>query len=97
MTGKSPNTLALEVQPFELAAYCGLYCGAWDIYQKRIGQSGKELEKVLDAYRFNEIATQVAGLEDYETFYKNSQHHSHGLWLMPWMSERWWPSPMRYP
>lgn len=68
--GKGPNTRALDVKPVELAAYCGLYCGACDIYQKRIGQSGKELKKVLDAYRFNEIATQVPGLEDYETFYK---------------------------
>ncbi len=68
LKGKSPKTRALEVNPVELAAYCGLYCGACDIYQQRIGQSGKELKKVLDAYRFNEIATQVPGLENYETF-----------------------------
>jgi hypothetical protein len=67
--GKSPNTQALDVKPVELAAYCGLYCGACDIYQKRIGQSGNELKKVLDAYRFNEIATQVPGLENYEAFH----------------------------
>jgi hypothetical protein len=67
---KGPNIRALDVKPVELAAYCGLYCGACDIYQKRIGQSGNELKKVLDAYKFNEIATQVPGLEDYETFAK---------------------------
>ena len=68
--GKGSNTRGIDITPVELAAYCGLYCGACDIYQKRIGQSGKELRKVLDAYQFNEIATQVPGLEDYETFYK---------------------------
>jgi hypothetical protein len=68
--GKSPNTRTLQVKPVELAAYCGLYCGACDIYQKRIGQSGEELRKVLDAYRFDEITTQVPGLENYEAFHK---------------------------
>lgn len=59
-----------DVNPIELAGYCGLYCGACDIYQQRISQSGSELKNVLDAYGFNEIAKQVPGLEDYETFYK---------------------------
>lgn len=56
------------VNPLELATYCGLYCGACDIYQKRIGNAGKELKKVLDAYDFGEIATQVPGMENYESF-----------------------------
>ena len=68
--GQNTNTKELDRKATELASYCGLYCGACDIYQKRIGQSGKELKKVLDAYRFNEIATQVPGLDGYETFYK---------------------------
>jgi hypothetical protein len=58
-----------DVNPVELAAYCGLYCGACDIYQKRISQSGNELKKVLDAYDFGLIANQVPGLEDYKAFY----------------------------
>jgi hypothetical protein len=68
--GKIPNARALKAKPVELTAYCGLHCGACDIYQKRIGQSGEELRRVLDAYRFNEIATQVPGLENYEAFHK---------------------------
>ena len=68
--GKTPNPRSLNAKPVELTAYCGLYCGACDIYQKRIGQSGEELKKVLDAYRFDEIATQVPGLENYEAFHK---------------------------
>lgn len=56
------------VKPGELVAYCGLYCGACDIYQKRISKSGKDLKKVLNAYNFKEIAKQVPGLEDYEAF-----------------------------
>jgi hypothetical protein len=66
--GNSLKIRALDAKPVELAAYCGLYCGACDIYQQRIGQSGQELKRVLDAYSFEEIATQVPGLEDYKTF-----------------------------
>lgn len=65
-----PELAGEEVNPVELAAYCGLYCGACDIYQKRISQAGSELKKVLDAMDFSEISPQVPGLEDYETFYK---------------------------
>jgi hypothetical protein len=68
--GKSSKARAFQVKPVELTAYCGLYCGACDIYQKRIGQSGNELKKVLDAYRFEEISTQVPGLGNYEAFHK---------------------------
>ena len=59
-----------DVKPVDLASYCGLYCGACDIYQKRIGNSGKELKEVLDAFGFANWANQVPGLEDYETFEK---------------------------
>jgi len=68
--GQNTNTKELDRKPTELASYCGLYCGACDIYQKRIGKSGKELKKVLDVYKFNEIANQVPELKGYETFYK---------------------------
>ena len=57
-------------QSIELATYCGLYCGACDIYQKRIGQHGGELKRILDAYKFDEFAHLVPGLEDYKTFDK---------------------------
>lgn len=59
-----------RVRPVDLAAYCGIYCGACDIYQKRIGNAGKELKKVLNAYKFNAWANQVPGLEEYESFDK---------------------------
>lgn len=58
------------MKPTELGTYCGLYCGACDIYQKRIGKSGNELKKVLDSYNFGEMTAQIPGFEDYETFYK---------------------------
>ena len=58
------------INPSELVSFCGLYCGACDIYQKRILKSGKELKKILDAYNFKEIAKQVPGLENYEAFDK---------------------------
>lgn len=67
---KGINIRASDVKPVDLAAYCGLYCGACDIYQKRIGQSGEELRKVLNAYSFHEIAIQVPGLEKYEAFHE---------------------------
>lgn len=59
-----------DVNSLELVTYCGLYCGACDIYQKRISQSGNDLKKVLDALDFSSFSNQVPGLEDYETFYK---------------------------
>jgi len=61
---------AKGVSPAELATYCGLYCGACDIYQKRISQSGNELKYVLDVYDFGSFAGQIPGLEEYEKFYK---------------------------
>jgi hypothetical protein len=73
-SGISKNTKQEEkksdVNPMDLATYCGLYCGACDIYQKRIGKSGHELKSVLDAYNFGDIAKEVPGLEGYDTFYK---------------------------
>jgi len=59
-----------DVNPVELAAFCGLYCGACDIYQKRISKAGNELKKVLDALEFESFASQVPGLENYGAFYK---------------------------
>lgn len=67
---ETPRMTGPDANPVDLAAYCGLYCGACDIYQKRISQAGNDLKKVLDAYDFNEIANQVPGFEDYEAFYK---------------------------
>ena len=65
-----PEKKATDVNPVELAAYCGIYCGACDIYQKRISKAGNELKKVLDALEFESFATQVPGLQNYDTFYK---------------------------
>jgi hypothetical protein len=59
-----------KVNPVELAAYCGIYCGACDIRQERISKSGNELKKVLDALEFESIGNQVPGLENYDAFYK---------------------------
>jgi hypothetical protein len=59
-----------DVNPLELSTYCGLYCGACDIYQQRIGKSGNELKSVLDVYHFEQFAKQIPGLEEYDTFYK---------------------------
>ena len=59
-----------EINPNELTTYCGLYCGACDIYQKRIGTSGNELKRLLDIYGFANWANQIPGLEGYETFDK---------------------------
>ena len=61
---------APEVNPVELAASCGIYCGACDIHQQRISRAGHDLKKVLDALEFESFANQVPGLENYDTFYK---------------------------
>lgn len=57
-----------KMNPMELTTYCGLYCGACDIYQKRIGDSGRELKKVLGAYKFEQYAHMIPGLEEYGAF-----------------------------
>lgn len=67
-TDEKPKVKKSAVNPGELVAYCGLYCGACDIYQKRISKAGNELKKVLDAYNFKSIAKQVPGMGNYEAF-----------------------------
>ncbi|MBN1274649.1 MAG: DUF3795 domain-containing protein [Candidatus Aminicenantes bacterium] len=59
-----------DIEPSTLAAYCGIYCGACDVYQKRILKAGKELKEVLGYLNMDEISTQVPGLEGYPTFEK---------------------------
>ena len=66
---KSKSNVA-EGKLTELATYCGLYCGACDIYQKRFSIAGNELKKLLDAYDFKSISKQIPGMEGYDTFYK---------------------------
>lgn len=67
---ESSKMTETDVNSLELVTYCGLYCGACDIYQKRISQSGNDLKKVLDALDFSSFSNQVPGLEDYDAFYK---------------------------
>jgi hypothetical protein len=59
-----------KVNPMTLTTYCGLYCGACDIYQKRIGKAAGELKKIMGIYEFNTFAPQIPGLEEFETFEK---------------------------
>lgn len=66
---KKPG-LTQDPRPEELIAYCGLYCGACDIYQQRISTAGNDLKQVLDGLDFKTIAQQMPGLEDYDSFYK---------------------------
>ena len=66
--GKNGKSDESNVNPTDMVAYCGLYCGACDIYQKRIGQAGNELIRVLDAYQFGEYAHLIPGMEEYKAF-----------------------------
>lgn len=59
-----------DMNPMELTTYCGLYCGACDIYQKRIGDAGRDLQKVMEAYKFGQYAHMIPGLEEYAAFEK---------------------------
>jgi hypothetical protein len=68
--GDNVGTPTKEMDLTQLATFCGLYCGACDIYQKRIYKSGSELKQILDAYDFHAIAKEVPGLEQYEAFDK---------------------------
>ena len=57
-----------KTDPVKLTTFCGLYCGACDIYQKRISIAGGELKKILKGLDFSEIAAQIPGFEKYEAF-----------------------------
>jgi hypothetical protein len=59
-----------KVNPVELTTYCGMYCGACDIYQKRIGKAAGELKKIMGIYGFSTFASQIPGLEEFGTFEK---------------------------
>jgi hypothetical protein len=61
---------ATDKPPEELITFCGLFCGACDIYQKRIGNAGSELKEVLDVLEFDTFANQIPGLEEYDSFKK---------------------------
>ena len=47
----------------ELVGHCGLYCGACGIYQERIKQAIVNLRKVIGAYGFDKMASDLAKWE----------------------------------
>jgi hypothetical protein len=49
--------------PKNLVGYCGLYCGACGIYQKRIKQAVENLQKTIVAFGFNKIMPDLAKWE----------------------------------
>lgn len=46
-----------------MVGYCGLYCGACGIHQGRIKQAVENLRKIISAYGFDKIATELANWE----------------------------------
>jgi hypothetical protein len=46
-----------------LVGYCGLYCGACGIYQGKIKQAVENLQKVIKAYGFDKIISELAKWE----------------------------------
>jgi len=50
-------------KPTDLLGYCGLYCGACGIYQGKIKTAVENLYNTIKAYRFNEIADNLAKWE----------------------------------
>jgi hypothetical protein len=53
----------LNKSPKDLVGYCGLYCGACGIHQGRIKQAVENLRKIISAYGFDKIATELANWE----------------------------------
>lgn len=52
-----------------LVGYCGLYCGACGIYQGKIKQAVENLRKVIKAYGFDKIASDLAKWEPAFQYY----------------------------
>jgi len=50
----------LSKSPRDLVGLCGLYCGACGIYQGRIKQAVENLRKVISAYGFDRMASELA-------------------------------------
>jgi len=57
-----------------LVGYCGLYCGACGIYQRRIKQAVENLKQIIGAYGFDKMMPELAkwepSLQHYEKFEK---------------------------
>lgn len=57
-----------------LVGYCGLYCGACGIYQRRIKQAVENLKQIIGAYGFDKMMPELAkwepSLQHYERFEK---------------------------
>jgi hypothetical protein len=47
----------------DLVGYCGLHCGACGIYQGRIRQAVENLRRVLGAYGFDKMSSELAQWE----------------------------------
>jgi hypothetical protein len=47
----------------DLVSYCGLYCGACGIYQRRIKQAVENLRNVIEAYGFDKIYSELVNYE----------------------------------
>lgn len=67
---KEQKDKGMARNPEELVTFCGIYCGACDIGQKRIGNAGYELKHILDAYQFSNWVTEIPGFEEYNSFEK---------------------------
>ena len=53
----------MNENPKNLVGYCGLYCGACGIHQGKIKQAAENLQKIISAYGFDKLTTELAKYE----------------------------------
>jgi len=69
----------LTVNPKDLVGYCSLYCGACGIYLGKIKQAVENLRKIVSAYGFDKIASELAKWEPAFQHYTEFENFMEGL------------------
>lgn len=69
----------MSTNPKDLVGYCGLYCGACGIYQQRVTRAVENLRKVISAYGFDKITTDLAKWEPAFQHYPEFENVMTGL------------------
>ncbi len=75
-----------ETDGQELAAYCGLYCGACAIKNGRLRDTASKLHRLLEAYKYATWAPQVAG------FFPAAVHYPEFEGVLEWLMTQGCPA-----
>lgn len=69
----------MSKNPKSLLGYCGLYCGAWGIYQGRIKQAVQNPRGVISVYGFDKMSAELTKWEPSLKHYAEFEEVMDGL------------------